>query len=772
MIEPDVSVDVPATVRYHRDVIEEIVQCVEEGTYCALLGPRLCGKTLLLRYIESDLARLLGWTCAYINLLDIRPTTQQAFFADLMRQLARQLTFTSGFDLPHYDESSASSAEFRAFLGECLDTLDRDLVLMIDPLEALPTDLVQALLTSLRAAYMDQQVSEHQAIVVVSGSLSLANLTVGESSPFRGIARRVFMSDLSEQASQTLILELLSEQGVSATDPAIQKLLQATCGDIYLIRKIGQSCADLVQTRSMRTVRSRDVDLITDRFLRHEVFQYAPLVEAVRLIEEDPDLLQCILLLMSQSRIHRSALPLPLSPDLDPLYLTGVVERDPTEYYQLQNSIYHRFLAQHFHPGRVGFVLSMAGRWDSAIDYLDASIQQGNQQSRLELLPAAINSMFAAQDLARAVHFLLRSLQAAFGVTKSQIWFNPPHENYLTLISPISSQAASDQSPLTPMLITADRLEARAFRQRVTLRGHEGDQSALRAIPLLVSSSKAIGVVTIYDTLVNEVFQDLRERDLELVGFLNQAARAIEAVSTRRQELILAGRVQASLLPGSTPQLAGWQIATAWHPARETSGDFYDFIHLPGGRLGIVIADVVDKGMGPALLMTLTRTLIRTYAEELADHPDRLLQITNQRILRDVNAGLFVTLFYGVLDPVSGQLTYCNAGQPPPYVLTGGDPILLMRTGMALGISEEETWEKASVHIPPQALLLLYTDGVLDADNRRGEFFGSERMLELVRSRSSLGAEEIKNIVLTEIFSFSEARPQLDDITLMVLARG
>jgi hypothetical protein len=96
---------------------------------------------------------------------------------------------------------------------------------------------------------------------------------------------------------------------------------------------------------------------------------------------------------MSQSRIHRSALPLPLSPDLDPLYLTGVVERDPTEYYQLQNSIYHRFLAQHFHPGRVGFVLSMAGRWDSAIDYLDASIQQGNQQSRLELLPAAINSM-------------------------------------------------------------------------------------------------------------------------------------------------------------------------------------------------------------------------------------------------------------------------------------------------------------------------------------------------------------------------------------------
>ena len=88
MIEFDAMVDVPATVRYHQDVIEQIIQSVEEGVYCALLGPRLCGKTLLLRYIESDLARLLGWTCVYLNLLDIRATTQQAFFADLTRQAA------------------------------------------------------------------------------------------------------------------------------------------------------------------------------------------------------------------------------------------------------------------------------------------------------------------------------------------------------------------------------------------------------------------------------------------------------------------------------------------------------------------------------------------------------------------------------------------------------------------------------------------------------------------------------------------------------------
>ena len=190
MIEFDATVDAPISARYHREAVEQIIQCVEERVYCALLGPRLCGKTLLLRYIESNLARLLGWTCVYINLLDMRSTTQQAFFADLIRLTARRLAELTGESLPLPEEGTSGSVVFRAFLADCLETIGRDLVLIIDPLEALPTDLVQALLTSLRAAYMDQQTLEHQVTVVVSGALSLATLAVGESSPFRGICRQ------------------------------------------------------------------------------------------------------------------------------------------------------------------------------------------------------------------------------------------------------------------------------------------------------------------------------------------------------------------------------------------------------------------------------------------------------------------------------------------------------------------------------------------------------------------------------------------------------
>jgi serine phosphatase RsbU (regulator of sigma subunit) len=770
MIGFDEILEAPATARYHREALELIAQSVEERVYCALLGPRLSGKTLLLRFVEQHFSRLLGWTCVYIDLLELHASTQQAFFADLIAITARQVSARIGQAIPGPEEQQASSAGFRAFLAECLEIIGKDLVLIIDPLEALPTDLVQALLTSLRAAYMDQQGRDVQVTVVVSGALSLATLTVGESSPFRGIARRVFIGDLPEADSQSLILEYLAEGGVIATGMATHQLLQATSGDIYLIRTISQSCADLVNARPNRLVRTRDVQLVTRRFLQQEVFQYAPLVEAIRLIEDDPDLLECILRLLQHGSVRRSELPLPLSPDLDPLYLTGVVELAGGEHYRLQNLIYHRFLTQYFTPGRVGHVLAMTGRWDAAIDYLEASILQGNRQSRNDLLPAVINSIYASQDLAQAVHFLRRGLAAGFGVREAQVWHSPAQENYLRLVG--SSERNQEISRAIPL--TADRLEARAYRQQVTLRGQEAGHQVTRAIPLLIAGQKPIGVVTILDDLPAGELVDQRERDQQLVGFLSQAARALQTVNIRRQELALAGRMQASLLPMAVPDFPGWQFAAAWRPARETSGDFYDFITLPNGKLGLVIADVVDKGMGAALLMALTRTLIRTYAAAHTNRPAQLLAAANQRIIADSDSGMFVTLFYGVLDPSTGALRYANAGHPPPYLLIEDEleaAEALPFTGMPLGISEDSTWEQAETWIKPGSLLLLYTDGILDAQNSQGERYGEARMLRLAAARQGRSVQRIQEALLAEVYAFAGNEPQVDDITLVALAR-
>ena len=774
MSEPDLMLGAPATARYNREAIEQIIQSVEDGVFCALLGPRLSGKTLLLRYLENNLARLLGWTCAYIDLQQVRATTQQAFFADLIRLVAEGLSDQTGEELPVPYDHEASSAVFRAYLSDYLDALQRDLVLIIDPLEALPMDMVQALLTSLRAAYMDQQTLDYRVTVVVSGALSLATLTVGESSPFRGIARRVFLGDLSKEDSQALILEYLSEHGVSPTRQALGRLLQLTSGDTYLIRKFSQRCAEYIIGRSSNRLRSREVMHIANRFLRRDVFQYAPLIEGVRLIEEDPDLLECILKLLEQDSVPRSALPLPLSPDLDPLFLTGVVEQVSEDCYRLQNLIYRRFLAHHFSPGRVGHVLAMTGRWDSAINYLEASIFGGNHQSRLDLLPAAINSMYASQDLSQAAHFLRRGLSAAFGVSEAHVWYCPPQESYLQLIGPAEAGLDDELWRDRRIPLIADRLEARACRQQVPLRGHEGEGRVLRAIPLITPGHRPIGVVSIYDELAGDPLYESRERDLQLSGFLNQAARALHTVSIRRQELAMAGRLQASLLPEAPPRAFGWDFAATWRPARETSGDFYDFVALPDGRVGIVIADVVDKGMGAALLMALTRTLLRTYAADYPDQPEQLLQVVNQRIIADMNSGLFVTLFYGVLDLQNSRLTYCNAGHPPPLIFlpSPGEPVqALSRTGIPLGINEATAWERASAEIPPGALLLLYTDGIPDAMRPSGELFGEGRMQAIVQANLGRPSAAIQDTLIASVFAFAESEPQVDDITVMAIGR-
>jgi serine phosphatase RsbU (regulator of sigma subunit)/DNA-binding NarL/FixJ family response regulator len=240
------------------------------------------------------------------------------------------------------------------------------------------------------------------------------------------------------------------------------------------------------------------------------------------------------------------------------------------------------------------------------------------------------------------------------------------------------------------------------------------------------------------------------------------------------QELMLAGRIQASLLPAHPPQLLGWQIAAMLEPAHETSGDFYDFIPLPDGRWGIVVSDVSDKGLGAALFMALSRTLLRTYAMQYPARADCVLTAVNERILSETRAGLFVTMFYAILDPVSGSLTYANAGHHPPYVLSaqpGTAPRALTRTGMALGILEAEQWGQETVMLAPGDLLLSYTDGITDAVDPSNTMFGIQGLLQVAQEHHGRSAETVQAAILAALERFTGDTPQLDDVTLVVLRR-
>jgi len=777
----------------HRDAIDQVLRCIAEGTYCALIGPRFSGKSELLRAVMQTLRQDPTRICLHLDLQDVESSTQSGFFASLFDISARRLLEIAGCKLPASYTQPSGSVAFRAFLRECVGRLQRDMVLVIDSLEAIPNDLVQALLTSLRAAYMDQQDSEHRLVVVLSGALSLAKRAVGESSPLRGIAERVLVRELSETESAGLVAQQIAE-GRVAVSPAARALLRlAAQGDPTLINWVCQRCVQIVRETPLKKLTASTVKRVMREFARDEAPNYSPLQEATRLIEDDPDLVRCILQLLERHTVPLRELPLPLSPDLDPLYLTGMVRKVQGDHYQLRNDLYRRHLSQHFDPGRVGHLLTMTGRWDAAIDYLQASIEAGDRQYRPDLLAASINSMYAAEDVQHAVHYLTRGLSGAFGVNNALVWHAEPDQNSLRLVG-IAGWADDDTIRDTQeVAVTADRLEARAYREVDSLRGQELGGCVERAVPLVIPGAEPIGVVTIVDCRRDTDPALQRELDLELVGYLNQAARAIHEVHTREnqllriakleqertaQELRMAREIQVSFLPAECPTLPGWEVAADWRAAREVGGDFYDFVPVDSDHLGLVIADVSDKGVPAALFMSLSWTLMRVTASE-ALSPAMTLQRVNDLLMSESRSGMFLTLFYGILNWRTGILTYARAGHNPPILWRAkapgpsaeADVVSLRAQGAALGVQRNLTWEEDHVQVHPGDILVLYTDGVTEPINERETEFGVKRLIEAVRTNSDSPCGEIISQIGVAVADFVGDQPQFDDYTLLGFKR-
>ncbi len=244
-----------------------------------------------------------------------------------------------------------------------------------------------------------------------------------------------------------------------------------------------------------------------------------------------------------------------------------------------------------------------------------------------------------------------------------------------------------------------------------------------------------------------------------------------------KQEMELGRRTQSDFLPDKLPQLPGWELATAFYPAREVAGDFYDVFDLPGERVGLVIADVCDKGVGAALFMALIRSLIRAFAEQAAATPvDALgaVSLTNNYIVRHHHHNhkhMFATLFFGVLEPATGTLTYVNGGHDPPIMVRpDGQIFLLDPTGAAVGMMAGTNFVCKETSFEPGDMLLAYTDGVTEARNAAGEFFTEDRLLALLPEPVlSVGAtlERIE----AHVREFVAYAPFADDVTMLAIRR-
>jgi len=306
-------------------------------------------------------------------------------------------------------------------------------------------------------------------------------------------------------------------------------------------------------------------------------------------------------------------------------------------------------------------------------------------------------------------------------------------------------------------------------------------EHGIRLIVPLTAQGELIGALYLGPRLSEQDYStDDRRLLSSLAGLASPSIRVAQLVQTQaseeaerqrmEQELQVATMIQQQFLPHSLPDLPEWQIAAYYGPARAVGGDFYDFMELPDGRIGVVVGDVTDKGVPAALVMARTHSILRAEAPRLVE-PGAVLKQANELLCQEMPSNMFVTCLYGVLDTTSGFFRFANAGHNLPYVRSGGEVSEFRATGMPLGLLSGMEYEEAEGTVGPGDSLLLYSDGFVEAHDPDGEMYGFPRL------RSAFSADvsgsELVDRLLDDLHAFTGSGwEQEDDLTMVTLRRS
>ncbi len=385
-----------------------------------------------------------------------------------------------------------------------------------------------------------------------------------------------------------------------------------------------------------------------------------------------------------------------------------------------------------------------------------------------EVLNQAIDSIMQVMKAERGVLMIadpngVLQIRVARGVSGERL---QSEDAYSTTI--VNEVVATRQPLLTNNALFDTRFNA---GQSIIMRG-------LRAIlcaPMMVKD-RLLGIVYVDTSMRTGNFSEA-DRDL-LSAVAGQAAIAIEnaylygvAVEKGRleRELQMAREIQQALLPAVMPQLDGYDLAASWRAAREMAGDFYDVFMLGEDALGVVIADVSDKGAGAALFMAVARSFIRSYAHAGLS-PIETLGRTNDLILDDAQSGMFVTVYHTVFYR-GGQCVNVNAGhnQPLLYRRATHSVEWMARGGRAIGWFAHNPLKETILDLQPGDMLIYYTDGLTEAENAAGDFYGENRLSEAVLRMADQPAQDVLNHILDDVEAFGAGVPPFDDLTIVVV---
>jgi sigma-B regulation protein RsbU (phosphoserine phosphatase) len=418
-------------------------------------------------------------------------------------------------------------------------------------------------------------------------------------------------------------------------------------------------------------------------------------------------------------------------------------------------------------------------------------LQQENRRLRravqeLSMLNDLARDLGASLDpdkiMSKIVRRALKAVDASQGVVT--LVDSSEQASLKTLVRTTSDTAERrpfhlNESMLGWMMINKSPLMLNDPGSDTRFRGVRWDEAikTMLAAPLMIKS-RLTGVLTVYNKRQDGEFTDDDQRLLSIIAAQSaqivENARLVEeerALTRVKEELRLAHDIQVALQPATSPDIPGYDVNGVSLPARTVGGDYLDFIPIDDRRTALVVGDVSGKGLPASLLMANVQATLRGQAD-WCESVSECVGRANKLLCRSVRRGNFVTLFYGELDYENHLVRFGNAGHNRPFLINPGtDAIMLEKGGLVLGVKSDFEYAEDEVEMVPGSVLCVYSDGVSEAMNARGEQFSEERLAETLVQHSDKTAAEIRDAVISAIDAFAGGAPQHDDVTVLILKR-
>jgi K+-sensing histidine kinase KdpD len=510
---------------------ERVCRAVSRGEYVALVGPKYCGKTLLVRDVLANLSgeeRL----CVYVDLAGWQVYQVSGLFRKLVSDILHAIPRGEQLVLPLSPKSVRDSQDFRYLLAFVLSEMPHTIVIALDHIESLPRYLAKALLRCVRVMYTERDVHpDYQRLTVIAvGALNLFELTTSLTSPFN-VATLVSIPDADRSQGRFLIEKVAGQLGVQYSTEAVERILTATEGDYYLIQHLCRLAAAQPTWASPKVARPA-VERALVEIEAQDPMNDPALGERIRLVEAHPGVLKTVLDVLAGHEVKRRE----LLTDIDSLELTGVI-KIVGHRYMIRNEVFERVLRQYFIPRRVARLFSAFGRWDEAIRYFEQTEPAASPGDRAEYLAAVVSHIYSNGGQQEAFEAIAEALVKGFRAHHVVVRGYVEWEQALV---PVAQRGVTgrQQDPIVHLNERSEQPEARAYYHNDYLLERDNEGNSLLVYPLPSGGRLAtVGVVTLYNYFPAERHAEWRETVLEIWSFLTQVGRAI-AAQKEKQELL------------------------------------------------------------------------------------------------------------------------------------------------------------------------------------------------------------------------------------------